>query len=161
MTGFTSNRKSTHLRITFAILTFVYLAHGWGCASGFTVRQDPHEDKMGEHQNDHPETATLLQRGTMVLQNQGVSTQSGDACADSRWENPGSGGSPNNWLRTLRDDLAFFQSTEGSTTPHCSFAVETVLLCMKVTVGGVPPFPLVGFTTRTSDSILYGQKCCR
>ena len=30
-------------------------------------------------------------------------------------KNPGRGGPPNNWLRTLRDDLAVFRSTEGST----------------------------------------------
>ena len=30
-------------------------------------------------------------------------------------KNPGPGGPPNNWLRTLRDDLADFRSTEGST----------------------------------------------
>ena len=59
----------------------------------------------------------LLRSGNGTAK-QGAITQPNDVCAHAQiaWvEISGPGGPPNNWLKTLRDDLAVFQSTEGST----------------------------------------------
>ena len=66
-------------------------------------------------ERDHPETAAFFCWGNGA-EKQGAITQSDGVCAQiAGGVNPGSGGSPNNWLRTLRDDLAVLLPTEGST----------------------------------------------
>ena len=90
------------------------------------LRQGPQGDEMREHQNDHPETAAFLlwDNGTA---NQRTVTQADDVRAFYRRNNPGPGGPPNSWLRTLVDDLFVLRSTEDSTGDSpCKFGVETV-----------------------------------
>ena len=74
----------------------------------------PPDDEMREHRNDYLGKRRLFFARAMIRQNKGRLPVP-SRMMFSRWKNPGPGGPPNNWLKTLRDDLAVFQSTEGST----------------------------------------------
>ena len=87
------------------------------------VRQSPGDGEMRENRNDHPETPALL-RGRNGPAKQRATTQSGDVGADIPLKNQAPGGPPNNWLRTLGDDVAVFRSTEDRSR---RFGVETLL----------------------------------
>ena len=82
---------------------------------------------MREHRNDHPEAATLLRWGSGTAKKGGLPSRMMFAQTAGGNKKTGTGGRPNIWLRTLRDNLAVFRSIEGSTeeSPR-QFRVETV-----------------------------------
>ena len=73
----------------------------------------PQENEMRKHRNNHPKRRLFFE-GAMVWQNKGRLPSRMMSAQTAGGKNPGSGGPPNNWLSTLRDDLAVFRSTEGS-----------------------------------------------